>query len=414
MSKKMYEEISIAAIAEKIREYTGKQTLYLVSEMPNGVEEVAVVGYLSGRAGFDDLSIRIDGIEEEQITQNEDILKNAQSISDINSSKGVSNGIATLDENGHILSTQLPASVDSVVEGYISADKKTFYGDELHILPITPESSKIYIDLVYLKSYRWGGTIFAEISESLVLGETANTAYYGDKGSEAYKHSLKQSGNPHNVTAADVQALPLSGGTLKGGVTIAQGDGNGIQLGKRGYINATSGDKKDCTMLGVNETGNALFGHQAFVMNLRGSEPRPVYNGNNVALYSDLSGYLPLSGGILTDTLYIKQDGVGIQLGPLGNICATDVHDGKGTTRTVLGTGIHWATDASKEDETTVGHPSFHLALRGSKKRPTYCDGSNKSNNTELARLDDVPSKTKILRFTYDDGTTDDIEVFVK
>lgn len=39
---------------------------------------------------------------------------------------------------------------------------------------------------------------------TLELGETATTAYYGDKGKIAYDHSQLTSGNPHHVTKADV------------------------------------------------------------------------------------------------------------------------------------------------------------------------------------------------------------------
>lgn len=99
---------------------------------------------------------------------------------------------------------------------------------------------------------------------------------------------------------------------------------------------------------------------------------------------------LHLAGGTMTGELGIKQGGVGMQLGTSGNICATDTHSGGGTTRTILGAGIHWATDATVEDEMTVGHPVFHLAMRGSKKRPTYCQAANKKNNTEVALLKDV------------------------
>lgn len=38
----------------------------------------------------------------------------------------------------------------------------------------------------------------------LELGETATTAYRGDRGKAAYDHSLVTSGNPHNVTKGDV------------------------------------------------------------------------------------------------------------------------------------------------------------------------------------------------------------------
>lgn len=123
-------------------------------------------------------------------------------------------------------------------------------------------------------------------------------------------------------------------------------------------------------------------------------------NGTTYDVVDD--GALHVSGGTMEGELGIKQGGVGIQLGTSGNICATDTHSGGGTTRTILGAGVHWATDGSVEDEMTVGHPAFHLALRGSKKRPSYCEKSSKANNTELALIDDVPTKTSQL--TNDSG----------
>lgn len=41
-------------------------------------------------------------------------------------------------------------------------------------------------------------------TSSLALGTSSSTAYRGDRGNIAYTHSQKTSGNPHNVTAADV------------------------------------------------------------------------------------------------------------------------------------------------------------------------------------------------------------------
>jgi hypothetical protein len=83
----------------------------------------------------------------------------------------------------------LPSYVDDVIEGYISNDKKTFYSDSAKTKTISAETGKIYLDIPSLKTYRWGGSTYAEISESLALGETATTAYYGDKGKVAYDHS---------------------------------------------------------------------------------------------------------------------------------------------------------------------------------------------------------------------------------
>lgn len=85
--------------------------------------------------------------------------------------KGQSQGIAPLDENGKVASSYLPSYVDDVLE---YNTRTTF--------PTTGESGKIYIALDTNKTYRWGGTTYVELSSSVTLGETSSTAYAGDKG----------------------------------------------------------------------------------------------------------------------------------------------------------------------------------------------------------------------------------------
>lgn len=100
---------------------------------------------------------------------------------------GAKNGVASLDANGIIPASQLPSYVDDVIEGYYNAGK--FYKEEAHTTAITGESGKIYVDLTTLKTYRWSGTAYVVISETLALGETASTAFRGDYGKVAYDHS---------------------------------------------------------------------------------------------------------------------------------------------------------------------------------------------------------------------------------
>ena len=99
----------------------------------------------------------------------------------------ISTGIATLDSHGKVPSSQLPSFVDDVVEGYLSGGK--FYKESAHTTAISGESGKIYIDLSTEKTYRWSGSTFVVISETLALGETYSTAYRGDRGKTAYDHS---------------------------------------------------------------------------------------------------------------------------------------------------------------------------------------------------------------------------------
>lgn len=92
--------------------------------------------------------------------------------------KGVANGVAELDANGVVVSSQLPSFVDDVLE---FADFASFPG--------TGEASKIYLDKTENKSYRWSGSVYVFLGNSLALGETSSTAYRGDRGKAAYDHS---------------------------------------------------------------------------------------------------------------------------------------------------------------------------------------------------------------------------------
>lgn len=95
------------------------------------------------------------------------------------SQKGTPNGIASLDSTGKVPAAQLPSYVDDVIEGtYVNAT--TFHDTEGS--PVTPESGKLYIDTTTDKEYRWSGTQFSSIRDGIALGETAETAYAGNKG----------------------------------------------------------------------------------------------------------------------------------------------------------------------------------------------------------------------------------------
>lgn len=92
--------------------------------------------------------------------------------------KGAASGLAELDANGKVPSTQLPSYVDDVLE---YTNKASF--------PTTGETGKIYVDKTTNLTWRWSGSAYVEISPSLALGETSSTAYRGDRGKTAYDHS---------------------------------------------------------------------------------------------------------------------------------------------------------------------------------------------------------------------------------
>jgi len=130
--------------------------------------------------------------------------------------KGVAYGVAELDETGKVPSSQLPSYVDDVLE-YTS----------MSAFPATGETGKIYVALDTNKTYRWSGSSYVEISPSIALGETASTAYRGDRGKIAYDHS-QTTGNPHGTTPADIGAVPttrkINGKSLTADVSLSATD----------------------------------------------------------------------------------------------------------------------------------------------------------------------------------------------
>lgn len=117
------------------------------------------------------------------------------------SQKGAANGVATLDGDGKVPSSQLPSYVDDTLEGYLY--NGNFYSDSSHTILIAAETGKIYVDKSTNRCYRWSGSQYTEISASLALGETSSTAYRGDRGKTAYDHS-QRTGNPHNTSLSDL------------------------------------------------------------------------------------------------------------------------------------------------------------------------------------------------------------------
>lgn len=113
----------------------------------------------------------------------------------LKSSIGAANGVAPLGADSLIPAAYLPSYVDDVLEF------ATLSG-----FPAKGESGKIYVSLDTNLTYRWTGTTYVEISKSIGLGETANTAYPGNKGKA----------NADAITA--LRAITISAGTgLTGG-----------------------------------------------------------------------------------------------------------------------------------------------------------------------------------------------------
>ena len=82
----------------------------------------------------------------------------------ISSQKAQPGGLTTLDGSGLVPTNQLPSYVDDVLEFA-----------NLAAFPGTGESGKIYVALDTLRTYRWSGSVYAEISPSAVKSVNGKT-----------------------------------------------------------------------------------------------------------------------------------------------------------------------------------------------------------------------------------------------
>jgi hypothetical protein len=106
---------------------------------------------------------------------------------------------ADLDAGGKIPANQLPSFVDQIVE----------YAN-LAAFPTEGVSNRLYVALDTNRTYRWTGTQYAEVSESLALGTTDATAFRGDLGNVAYQHSQTTSANPHNTSISQLVNVTIT------------------------------------------------------------------------------------------------------------------------------------------------------------------------------------------------------------
>lgn len=146
------------------------------------------------------------------------------------SSVGVASGVAELDANGKVPSSQLPSFVDDVKEGYLNSADGKFYEESTYETEITPEADKIYMDKATNITYRWSGSAFVGVGSDLALGETSTTAYRGDRGKAAYDHAS----DAGKISTATASGFYKVGATAEGHVS-----------------NLTAVAKADITALGI-------------------------------------------------------------------------------------------------------------------------------------------------------------------
>ena len=160
---------------------------------PGTITGITMNGASKGTSGIVDLGT--------VLTEHQDISGKANTVDvtaalaeKVNTSAvGAANGVAQLDGSSKVPVAQLPSYVSDVLEY-----------NNISAFPANGTDGKIYVDKNTNLTYRWSGSQYVEISKSLALGTTGNTAFPGDMGQTAYEHSQVKSGNPHHVTKSDV------------------------------------------------------------------------------------------------------------------------------------------------------------------------------------------------------------------
>ena len=216
-------------------------------------------------------------------TLDADITLSAEDVQAIPASqKGAASGVASLDENGQVPSAQLPSYVDGVLEV-----------DNYEALPDTGESGKIYVTKDTNKSYRWSGSAYVEISKSIVLGETSSTAFAGDKGKVAYDHANLTSGNPHNVTKAEVGLGNVDNVKQIAGLASGTTEDHVVTFGANGYEVKDSG-----LTIAANVPADAKFTDTVYT--------HPAYTAQKEGLYKvtvDATGHVIAVKAVVKDDI---------------------------------------------------------------------------------------------------------------
>lgn len=204
--------VAIFAKKEELKQPDWNQSDYTKLDYIKNKPSIPSIDGLASTTYVDNaVGAKVDKINGKGLSTNDYTTAEKEKLSALN--KGVANGVAELDENGRVPSSQLPSYVDDVLE-YSSQSA----------FPAAGESGKIYVDHSTNKTYRWSGYNYVEISASLAIGTTATTAFRGDLGKEAYDHSQIKTGNPHRTTKADLglgNVENKSSETIRGELTKA-------------------------------------------------------------------------------------------------------------------------------------------------------------------------------------------------
>lgn len=248
---------------------------------------------------------------------------------------------------GVIAAANLPSFVDDVLEGYLSSGKfyKSYdsanktYSDEY-----TGEAGKIYVDLSSNKTYRWSGSAYVVISETIALGETSTTAYRGDRGKTAYDHASARgsafASGLYKITTNDAGHVTAATAVVKADIT-----GLGIPAQDTVYTHPTTSGNKHIPSGG--SSGQILCWS---------ADGTAVWGANNDTTYSAGTG-ISLSGTTFSNS--------GVRSVATGTANGTISVNTGGTTANVAVKGLGSAAYTESSAYATAEHTHSYLPLAG-------------------------------------------------
>lgn len=298
-----------AALTGESSDASSEITLYGVKKYAQ--EQAAAASSAAGDVA-DDLTAHINNKSNpHKVTKDQVGLGNVTNDAQVKRSEmGAANGVATLDENGKIPSTQLNGQlasvqgVDQVVTSstlpgspeaqdmvWCTDDKKfrEWNGSSWDV--IDPKEDTIYnfrnSDATGSTArtnilYRWDGQGLTEISASIAIGETTGTAYDGAKG--AYNRAAIAS-NPSTVvtgfgavtTTTTTATIPFTDSDKNSGTNkYAAGGGGSITIpaattSKAGLLTSADKTKYDNAVTNVGTLQTTVSGHTSQISTINNS-----------------------------------------------------------------------------------------------------------------------------------------------
>jgi hypothetical protein len=218
---------------------------------------------------------------------------------EVTSAKGQANGYASLDASGLVPSAQLPSYVDDVIEAANQA-----------ALPVTGETSKIYVTLDNGKIYRWSGSAYVEISaspgstDSVTEGST-NLYFTTQRARDAFSASTGIT-ITNGAIATTITQYTDAGARAAISVTDAGGDGSASYNSSTGVITYTGPGTTDYRAAftagtGITITSGAIA---TTITQYTDASARSALSGSTGISYNSSTGAIAVADTAVTPAAY--------------------------------------------------------------------------------------------------------------